>query len=221
MMTDTNPYLAARKVWTERYGFLIDSTRNWRLLALISCASALVSVALAGYATLRNPFQPFPVLIDHLGRAVSGSYAGTLSYEDIDRVKRATIREFVTEMRSVTTDGVAQRRWIDSVYARLGRGTPAQAMLNEHYRNDPPHERARSVTVAVQVHSVLPTTDKTFEVDWTETVRGLQGDLKSQDRMRASLTIAIAPACRAPAARTRYRSSVVGLRRPSSRFASQ
>ena len=37
----------------------------------------------------------------------------------------------------VTTDGVAQRRAIDRVYAHIASGTNAQAFASEFYRNDP------------------------------------------------------------------------------------
>ena len=37
-----NPYLAARKEWDERYGDLLTRARNWRFIAVMLVAVALV-----------------------------------------------------------------------------------------------------------------------------------------------------------------------------------
>jgi type IV secretion system protein TrbF len=43
------------------------------------------------------------------------------------------------------------------------------------------------------VSSVLPTSDRTYEVEWTETTRDLYGTVKATDRWKGSFTIAINP----------------------------
>jgi type IV secretion system protein VirB5 len=41
------------------------------------------------------------------------------------------------------------------------------------------------------VKSVLPTSDRTFEVDWIETARDLYGNVKFSDHWKGSFTIAL------------------------------
>ena len=88
---------------------------------------------------------------------------------------------------------MAQRKSIDRVYARIAIGTQALTVINEFYRSNPPQNRAQSQSVSVDVQSVLATSNRTFQIEWTETTRDLQGEIKSQDRWKGAFTIAINP----------------------------
>ena len=185
-----NPYLAGRKEWDERYGEFITRARNWRTVALISGLVALLATGGLVWLTARSHVIPFVVLIDSLGRPVASALAEQTSVGD-DRLRRAVIQDWIENVRLVTTDGIAQRRAIDRVYAHIASGTSAQAFISEFYRNDPPFKRAQTDTVSVEVKSVLPTSDRTFEVDWIETARDLYGNVKSSDHWKGSFTIAL------------------------------
>jgi type IV secretion system protein VirB5 len=185
-----NPYLAARKEWDERYGEFITRARNWRALALISVLVALVATGGLVWLTAKSHVIPFVVLIDSLGRPVASGLAEQTPVGD-DLLRRAVIQDWIENLRMVTTDGIVQRRAIDRVYAHIASGTSAQAFISEFYRNDPPFKRAQTDTVAVEVKSVLPTSDQTFEVDWVETSRDLYGNVKSTDHWKGSFTIAV------------------------------
>jgi type IV secretion system protein VirB5 len=93
----------------------------------------------------------------------------------------------------VSTDAVAQRKAIDRVYAHIASGSEAQKFVSDYYREDPPQKRAQSETVTVEVKSVLPTSDRTLEVDWIETTRDLYGSVKAQERWKGAFTLAITP----------------------------
>jgi len=185
-----NPYLAARKEWDERYGEFITRARNWRTAAMISALVALLATAGLVWLTAKSHVIPFVVLIDSLGRPVASGLAEQTSVGD-DRLRRAVIQDWIENVRMVTTDGIAQRRAIDRVYAHIASGTSAQAFISDFYRNDPPFKRAQTDTVSVEVKSVLPTSDRTFEVDWIETSRDLYGNVKSSDHWKGSFTIAL------------------------------
>jgi type IV secretion system protein VirB5 len=93
----------------------------------------------------------------------------------------------------ITSDGVAQRKAIDRVYSMIGRGTPAQVQVGEFYRSDPPHNRARTQMVSVDVKAVYASSEKTYEVEWVEVARGITGDVQSEQRWKGSFTIALNP----------------------------
>ena len=93
----------------------------------------------------------------------------------------------------MTTDGTAQRRAIDRVYVHIANGSEAQAFVGEFYRNDPPQKRAQTETTSVDVKSVLPTSDRTVEVEWMETTRDLYGAVKAQERWKGAFTITVNP----------------------------
>lgn len=188
----TNPYLIARREWDERYGDLITRARNWRSMAFLAGLVALVATGGLVTVSARSQVVPFVVAIDSFGRPIATGVADETSIAD-DRLKRATILNWVENLRTVTTDGIAQRKAIDRVYAHIGNGTQAQVFISEFYRADQPFTRAQSETVSVEVKSVLPTSDRTFEVDWVETTRDLYGTVKNTDRWKGSFVIAINP----------------------------
>lgn len=185
-----NPYLAARREWDERYGEFITRARNWRTMAIVSAMVALIATGGMLWQAARSRVIPFVVLVDSLGRPIASGLAEQASVGD-DRLRRAVIQDWIENVRMVTTDGIAQRKAIDHVYAYIASGTNAQAFISDFYRNDPPFKRAQTGTVSVEVKSVLPTSDRTFEVDWIETARDLFGGVKSTDHWKGSFTIAL------------------------------
>src|SRR3954469_21314536 len=187
-----NPYLAARREWDERYGDLVTRARNWRTIAVLCALVALVTSGGMVWLSTKSRVVPFVVAIDHLGRPVASGIADETSATD-DRLKRASVLNWVENVRTVTTDGVAQRKAIDHVYAQIANGSHAQAFISDYYRSDPPQKRGETETVAVEVNAVLPTSERTYEVDWIETSRDLYGTVKSTDRWKGSFTIALDP----------------------------
>ena len=176
-----NPYLAARREWDERYGEFITRARNWRTVAIISALAALLATGGMVWLSAKSHVVPFVVLIDSLGRPMASGLAEQTSVGD-DRLRRAVLQDWLEGLRMVTTDGIAQRRAINRVYAHIASGTNAQAFISEFYRNDPPFKRAQTGSVSVEVKSVLPTSDRSFEVDWIETSRDLYGNVNSTDQ---------------------------------------
>src|SRR5689334_19408803 len=166
------PYLAARRDWDERYGDLITRARNWRRMAVLCACCSLVSIAGVVYLAGRSRLVPFVVAIDSLGRSIASGPAEQATAAD-DRLRRAAILSWVEDLRTVSTDALAQRKAIDRVYAHIASGSQAQTFVSDYYRGDPPQKRAQSETVTVEVNSVLPSSDRTLEVEWVETTRDL------------------------------------------------
>jgi type IV secretion system protein TrbF len=187
-----NPYLTARREWDERYGDLITRARNWRLIALICAFAALVGTGGTLWLSTQSRVIPYVVLIDNLGRPLVSGLADRAGAVD-DRLRRATIFTWVENLRLVTTDGVAQRKAIDRVYGQIASGSAAQTFISEFYRNDPPFKRAQTETVSVEVKSVLPTSDRTYEVEWAETTRDLYGAVKANQHWKGSFSIVLNP----------------------------
>ena len=190
--THNNPYLAARREWDERYGDLITRARNWRTMAACCALASLLSIAGIVWLSARSRVIPFVVLVDNLGRPVASGAAEQAGVSD-DRLKRASVLSWVESLRTVTSDGIAQRKAIDHVYAQIANGSEAQTFVSEFYRSSQPFQRAQTETVSVEVKSVLPTSDRTFEVEWVETTRDLYGTVKATDRWKGSFSIALNP----------------------------
>ena len=191
-LSEYNPYLAARREWDERYGDQITRAKNWRTMATLSALVALLATSGVVWLSVRSHVVPFVVLVDSLSRPVASGIAEQASGND-DRLKRASIFTWVENLRLVTTDGVSQRRAIDRVYAAIANGTAAQTFVSDFYRADPPAKRAQTETVSVEVASVLPTSDRSYEVEWAETTRDLYGAVKSAERWKGSFSVVINP----------------------------
>ena len=187
-----NPYLNARKEWDERYGSLIKRAQHWRGAAVLALLVALAeAVVILGVAT-RPKTVPYVVAVDSLGRVVASGAVEQSSPVD-QRMKASALTRWIQDLRGVTSDGLAQRKAIDRVYAMVGSGTAAQTLITEFYRANQPFERANKETVQVDVNTILPTTEHTYEVDWTETARDPSGGVISVGRWKAILTVAINP----------------------------
>lgn len=185
-----NPYLAARREWDERYGDQISRARNWRTMAFLSAAIAIVLAAGLIWQSSRSRIVPFIAVIDSFGRPIVSGLSDQTTTAD-ERLKKATVLEWVEELRTVTTDGVAQRKAIDRVYSHIANNSPAMTFISDFYRANQPFERAQNETVGVDVRSVLSTSGRTFEVDWIETVRDLYGNVKTTERWKGTFTIAV------------------------------
>jgi type IV secretion system protein VirB5 len=112
-------------------------------------------------------------------------------------VIRSTVTSFISDARLVTPDGTLQRGAVLRVYAVLATGDPATAKMNEWLNGTPnanPFKRAETEMVSVEIKSVMPQTDTTWQVDWVETVRDRKGvTVAEPSRMRALVTVYLVP----------------------------
>jgi type IV secretory pathway TrbF-like protein len=187
-----SPYLVARREWDERYGGLIKRAEQWRATAVMALLVALAEViVIIGVAT-RPRAVPYVVAVDSLGRVTAAGAIDRPSPID-ERMKQAAITQWVQDMRGVTSDGLAERTAIDHVYAMIGSQSAAQTIVTDYFRANQPFERGSRETVQVEVNAILPNSPRSFEVDWTETQRTLDGKPISSDKWRGIFTLAINP----------------------------
>lgn len=187
-----DPYLDARREWNERYGSYISRAKNWRLMAFGVLGVCLVqTVGLVVMAT-QNKLVPYVVQVDKLGSAVPVARADQMGNTD-ERVVKALLARFISDARGVVSDGIAQRQMIDRTYAMLSNGTRALSIVNEFYKGDPPYSRAATSGVTTEVSSVIPVTEKTWQVEWEETTRSTSGAIINKLRWKANLTLAFNP----------------------------
>jgi len=188
----SSPYLVARREWDERYGGLIKRAQQWRTTAILALLVALgEAIVIIGVAT-RPRIAPFVVAVDSLGRVAAAGAAERNSPVD-ERMKQAAITQWVLDMRGVTSDGLAERAAIDHVYAMIGSQSAAQTIVTDYFRANQPFERGSRETVQVEVNAILPNSPHSYEVDWTETQRSLDGKPISSDKWKGIFTVAINP----------------------------
>jgi type IV secretory pathway TrbF-like protein len=188
----TNPYVEARREWNERYGDYISQARNWRYLAYISAVMAFVAVMWVGYIGSQNKIVPYVVQVDKFGAAVAVGPGDKAQPVDT-KVIKAFLARFINDWRTVTTDRVQQKEAVVRVYAMLPVGSNAHKKMNDYYQENNPFVRLQQGTVTVEPTSLLPISEKTWQIEWNEVSRNLKGEASPQVRFKASLILAITP----------------------------
>ena len=184
-----NPYLAGRREWDERYGDLVARAKKANRIAVI-CASLALLETVAFIVMILRPPKVIVIAVNSAGQYL-GSGASDQPLVISEGMKRSALSEWVSNLRLVTPDGVSQRGAIEKVYAMMSSGSSAQSMVSDFYRAAPPQTRSQSETVHVEVNSVLPTSAKTYEVEWVEVTRDLQGKVLYQQRWKGAFTFVV------------------------------
>ena len=187
------PYLNAKKEYNEREGSLNASHQLNKIINILCLLIALSAVGGLVYYRYLLQLVPFVVEVDKLGQ----TYAVARADRADPRVIHATVARFITLARMVTPDATLQRKGIFDLYASLASSDPATFKMNEFLgakSEENPFKRAAKETVEIQITSVLPQSDETWQVDWMETVRD-RGDGSQLARypMRALLNVYVVP----------------------------
>ena len=184
-----NPYLAGRREWDERYGDLLSRAKKANRIAVICAAIAFLETIALVVMILRPP-KVIVVAVNSAGQFL-GSGTSDQPLVISEGMKRWALSECVSNLRLLTPDGVSQRGAIEKVYAMMSSGSSAQSMVSDFYRDKPPQIHAQTETVHVEVNSVLPTSAKTYEVEWVEITRDLQGKVLYQQRWKGAFTFVV------------------------------
>jgi type IV secretion system protein VirB5 len=190
-MTET-PYMAARIEWNERYGSYIRRAQVATFIAAVTSVTTLMSAGFALYQSTQVKMVPYIVEVDKLGNAALGGVPHQI--EDADpRVVRATLGGWLSAFRAVTPDLAVEKGYIDRVYALLHMEDPSTRKINDYYRNNSPFDRAKTVTVSVEISNIVPLSPFTWQIDWIETERDRTGKELKQSRYRGIATLAMSP----------------------------
>lgn len=195
-------YAAARHEWSERYGSYIAQARNWRLIAFLT--SIVAAIAVLGLAVIgaQNRLVPYVVEVDALGRTNARIADGSINRSTQEKVVEAYLRSWVVNWRSVTVDGAFQNKMVFDAYALIPASGVSKGKLDQWFIANQPFERAATTRVEVDVKSVLPQTENTYLVEWSERALDKEGKVREQKLWRATLTTQISPPTTAALAAT-------------------
>jgi type IV secretion system protein VirB5 len=191
MRAPENPYLAARLEWNERYHGFIRAKRNWQIIALVALlVNAALGVGILWQAS-QSRVTPYVVEVDELGQTLVVGPAEKAGPAD-PRLVRYQIVEFIRKVRSIVADGAAEKQLLDGAYAHAAGA--ATRFLNDHFQTSNPFLRMQERTVSVEVTSVLQLpASKSWQLQWTETHRGLDGAVLVRERWQAIAAVEIRP----------------------------
>jgi|GEM_PF-102365 len=190
-----NPYLNARRTWNEHVGSLVTTKQNWQFIALLCLLIALAAIGGVIHIGSQSKFIPYVVEVDKLGQTLSVGALNASNKAD-PRIIHATLARFINNARFITSDTLLQRKAIYELYAHLNPADPATTKMDEWLNSKAetnPFKRAESENVSIQIRTIIPETEHTWQVEWLETTRNTSGNLQGLPAtFRAMLTIYIA-----------------------------
>lgn len=186
-----SPFIAARREWNERYGDYIAQAKNWRLAAILSLTISAILALGAMWLASQTKFVPYVVEVDKLGASVAVAAADRATFAPDQRIVRAQLAQWISDARSVSSDPVAERTALTRVYSMVA--VSAKPYLDDWYRSHSPFEAGTKNTVNVNVDAVLPQSDKTYQVQWTEEQRSLDNTRVATTHWIANVTVGTNP----------------------------
>jgi type IV secretory pathway TrbF-like protein len=187
-----NPYLSARRNWNDKSAANTASRQMFQLLGVLALMVALAAVGGLIYIGSQPKFVPYVVEVDKLGQQRGVAPLERAAAAD-QRVVRASVAAWVSDIRTVTPDIALQRKAIFRVYSMLAANDAATAKANEWLNGtdeSSPFKRASKETANAELTSIIAQTRDTWQVDWVESTRDRQGVAKGQpQRWRALVTV--------------------------------
>jgi type IV secretion system protein VirB5 len=186
-----NPYLNARRAWNTHTAGLMQSLHLWQLVGI---GSLLITItAVGGLISIGSQSKFVPLVFQ---QDASGN---TLSVTRADKVGHATMEDFrlaaanfIENLRMVSIDAELQKKTVYQVYSFLHQNDAALLKVQEFYNatQTNPFERASREIVSIDIKSVIQESNNTWQVDWIETIRTLEGESKDKPQaMKALLTL--------------------------------
>lgn len=187
-----NPYLNARRAWNVHTAGLMKSLQLWQLVALSSLL--ITATAIGGLIIIgsQSKFVPLVFQQDSSGNTLSVTRADRVGLASIDDFRTSAAR-FIENLRMVSTDNELQKKAVFQVYSFLNQNDIALTKVSDFYsrqKDSNPFERSSHEVVSIQITSVLQESDSTWQVDWVETTRNLDGTAKATPvKMKALITL--------------------------------
>lgn len=178
------------KVVDTYNGFVQRTARTWQIIALASLAAFFVSLGIIIYAVNLPKTVPVIVTVNDEGKA---NYVGPIDKESYGRTeipeitKHYQIKKLITSMYTWITDRAAQKLFINDAAAIVQEGAVGE--LDVFFRSDNPYNHVGRETSSAEVNSIVSITENTYLVDFTRTVKTVNGYTLRTDKKRASVVI--------------------------------
>ncbi|GAL15782.1 IncP-type conjugative transfer protein TrbF [Vibrio astriarenae] len=153
-----------------------------------------VAVAGVSYIGAQSKIKPYVIGVKNGEELVGVAPVSALPDAQLDALKIKELEHFVEDLRGVLSDASASERAIRRAYARMAPNSPAYHQVTAAFQAQSPFERATRELVKVEVRSVLPLSDNTWQVEWQETITERSGQQSRVELYRASVnTQTLAP----------------------------
>lgn len=188
----TEHHDAARRGWNDRLENERIHAARWRMAALGATATAL---ALAiGLAIAANHPAPAPLIVrvDSNGAASVVGRAGATDFQAGPSEFRFFLSNWIKLVRAVPLDPVVIKDNWNNAYAFM---TPAAANKLNAWAREPgsPLSNVGSSTTQIQIESVLPVSQNSYQARWQETRYTDSGAIKDVSTWTCTFTVKVIP----------------------------
>jgi len=190
--TPESPYINARREWNERYGGYVAQANNWRIAALGSMTVALVATAGLVWISGQHKVVPYAIEFNQHGEVIRVARADLAARPNMQQMQ-AALRSWIIGARTVYVDRRAQESIISTTYAMTMPDSAAYTTLATYHRENDPYTRSARETVEIVVHAVVPVSEETWQIEWTETIKQRSGKVASAKQWQGTFTVAILP----------------------------
>jgi type IV secretion system protein VirB5 len=187
--TRENPFAAGRAEYADRYGHLSKNAAQWRRisLALLICCAACVAAVI--YAAGKVTVVPYIVQVDEHGYEIAVEPAAASKIGS--RLLISHVSRYVWSLKTVFNDPEAQLHLMSFIYSTTPVNTAAEKKYQEFYAANNPVIIGANETVSVNVNSVLPMSESTWQAEWTEERHTIGGDRISTKHYRGIFSTAV------------------------------
>lgn len=173
------PYKKAKAEWDNRMGGAVVQAANWRKIAFIQAGTIIFLIILLVIAYNKSNVTPFIVEVDKIGKVAA--------LEKLDHTVRPNqnsikyfLGDFIKKVRTIPSDHVILRDNWQSVYKFLT--SKATNKMNQYAAKANPAERMKTSTVALEVISVTPMNENTYQVQWKESQFSSEGTFMQEEQ---------------------------------------
>lgn len=162
-----SPYARAAQDWDERIGSSRVQARNWRLMAFGALGLAALSLGGFIYTANQTRIATYVVPVTERGQPGRIVMAGK-AYQPATSEIAYFLADWVSLVRSKSIDGVVIRANWQRAYNFIT--AQAEQTLNSFARDNNPFARVGEEARTIEVVTVLPRSNDTYQVTWRETV---------------------------------------------------
>jgi type IV secretion system protein TrbF len=183
---------AARRGWNDRLENERSHATRWRMAFFASAATALALAIGLVISTNQPPVKPLVVRVENDGSASVVGKAGASSFDPSTNEFRYFISHWIKLVRAVPLDPVVIKSNWDSAYSFM---TPQAANKLNAWAREPgsPLANVGGTTTLIQVESVLPVSEKSYQARWSETTYTDAGVVKEVATWTSTFTVQISP----------------------------
>ena len=141
------------------------------------------------YMTTKQHVIPYIIKVEKIGKVQSVGPVNRMNYKPQLPEIKYFLSEFVIKIRTISFDPVVMKRdWLSAYDFVTTRGTN---QLNSLATRNNPFDKIGEMTVSVDIVSVIPISDNSFQAEWSEKVQNKFGNLMNTFRYKGIFTIVI------------------------------